>query len=82
MKKIGRFKKNIVLIKYHNVTFQSGLVDNTSFTIKNRLARTLPCFFLTRIFSLTNASPLKAFILIWSVLSNEMIRQKQHQKFR
>ena len=26
-------KKNIALIKYHNITFQSGLFNNASFTI-------------------------------------------------
>ena len=36
MKKIGRFKKNTFLIKYHNITFQAGLFNSASFiTIKN-----------------------------------------------
>ena len=31
MKKTGRFLKNIFLIKYYNITFQSGMFNNASF---------------------------------------------------
>ena len=43
MKKIERFLTNIVLTKYHDITFQSELFNNATFkTIKKQLGRILP----------------------------------------
>ena len=62
MKKIGRFLKNIVLTKYHDITFQSELFNNASFIKFKKISKNITLAFLTRIFLLTNVLPLKAYI--------------------
>ena len=79
MKKIGKFKKNMFLIKYHNITFQCGLSANAFLQELKINQQEFHLRFLTRIFLLTNILLLKAYILnkVGSKQLNNKLKTKQ-----